>query len=274
MAFVDWDHRNSAYSGYVLKAMAQRSIAQGSQKLEALQQDSTLMALLAVGSVALVVAVQQIFHGHPATEVLYLLPAWMAYRAGGRAQGAFVLGLAAFAATAIATDGFSVASLLLRATAYFAVATAIVLTSERPKTKDSSERASAWDALGQDSRQMVAVMVDCEGFLSLDEYYGNGAGDHVVAMLMRALHQETRESDMVARLGSTEFVLVLADVNAMGASAVMERVQARFEQSVMDAGYECTISFGCSPVATESQTIQDILSQTDSNRSSSQAYLN
>jgi diguanylate cyclase (GGDEF)-like protein len=211
---------------------------------------------IAPGSIAAVVLVHSAFGFHPSFEGLYLLPALVAVRLRSVMSTLLVLAMSAVAATVVAPQGFTLEGLLIRLAIFGIVGSLLrmVLTDrsvDAPATNDTVTPAP------QPERQMVAVVVDCQGFETLDEYYGTGAGEHVAGMLANVLKNETRESDMICRQGPHEYVVVLPDVDRSEATMLMDRVQERFSRMVSDAGYECNISFGCSPVETE----QDRLSE-------------
>ena len=94
------------------------------------------------------------------------------------------------------------------------------------------------------SRKASAVIVNCDGFASLDETYGHGSSAHVFDLLRRALETETRDSDLVVEAEEGEMILVLEGSNSGMASAVMSRVERRFATWLSDAGYECDLSVG------------------------------
>ncbi len=89
-----------------------------------------------------------------------------------------------------------------------------------------------------------AVAIDCEGFASLDERYGPGAGDHVFRLLRKALEVETRNTDLVVHVQEQELILVLDGSRPEVARRVMERVESRFSAWLDNAGYECNLSVG------------------------------
>ncbi len=89
-----------------------------------------------------------------------------------------------------------------------------------------------------------AVTVSCDGFASLDESYGAGAGDHVFSLLRRALETETRDGDVVVHAQERELILVLDGSNPKVAEHVMTRVERRFSTWLADAGYDCDLSVG------------------------------
>lgn len=89
-----------------------------------------------------------------------------------------------------------------------------------------------------------AVAIDCEGFSSLDQRYGFGAGDHVFRLLRKALEVETRQTDIVVHVQGQELILVLDGSSPVVARRVMERVEHRFSGWLDNAGYDCNLSVG------------------------------
>lgn len=89
-----------------------------------------------------------------------------------------------------------------------------------------------------------AVVVDCDGFASLDETYGPGASVHAFSLLRRALETETRGTDLVVQTDGQELILVLEGSSPAVAQTVMARVETRFSQWLADAGYDCNLSVG------------------------------
>lgn len=107
-----------------------------------------------------------------------------------------------------------------------------------------------------------AVVVDCEGFSSLDDTYGPGASDHVFKLLRRALETETRSTDLVVHSHGQELILVLDGSNPEVARAVMERVEQRFSDWLSDAGYECNLSVGLSNVDNDEEEFEALMRAT------------
>jgi diguanylate cyclase (GGDEF)-like protein len=116
-----------------------------------------------------------------------------------------------------------------------------------------------------------AVVVDCEGFSSLDDTYGPGASDHVFRLLRRALETETRNTDLVVHSQGQELILVLDGSSPEVARAVMERVEQRFSSWLADAGYECNLSVGLSNVDNDEEEFDALMRAT--RRSDGEPYL-
>jgi diguanylate cyclase (GGDEF)-like protein len=114
-------------------------------------------------------------------------------------------------------------------------------------------------------------VVDCDGFSSLDESYGSGAGDHVFKLLHRALKVETRDSDLVVRAQDQELILILEGSSPEVAKSVMQRVERRFAGWLTDAGYECNLSVGLANMDEDEAEFEALMRS--ARRSESEPYL-
>lgn len=107
----------------------------------------------------------------------------------------------------------------------------------------------------------VVVVLDCDGLGEVNARYGREAGDHVLSILGRILHHETRSTDALVRTGDDEFALVLRAASSIEAKRILDRIQESFEKQVFDAGYECLISMDVSePDVAEDE---NLLAKTD-----------
>jgi diguanylate cyclase (GGDEF)-like protein len=63
------------------------------------------------------------------------------------------------------------------------------------------------------------IYVDLDGFKPVNDRHGHGAGDVVLKAVAAALLRQVRASDVVARIGGDEFVVLLWNVNGPAAAA-------------------------------------------------------
>jgi diguanylate cyclase (GGDEF)-like protein len=83
-------------------------------------------------------------------------------------------------------------------------------------------------------RVMIAVLfIDLDGFKDVNDAFGHGAGDKLLAQAAGRLKRCVRTSDTVSRIGGDEFVVVLEDVDEAGqavevAVRIMENLGAPF----------------------------------------------
>ena len=69
-------------------------------------------------------------------------------------------------------------------------------------------------------------MVDIDHFKEVNDNFGHEAGDQVIRQVAQILQRMSRASDVVARTGGEEFLLVLPDTELDGARILAERIRA------------------------------------------------
>lgn len=72
------------------------------------------------------------------------------------------------------------------------------------------------------ARPLSLITVDVDHFKRVNDTFGHEAGDEVLRRLARTLEQRLRGSDVVARLGGEEFVVLLPDTDLAGAEAIAQ----------------------------------------------------
>jgi len=85
-------------------------------------------------------------------------------------------------------------------------------------------------------RDLCLVLVDIDGFTTLNARYGMDAGDELLRRVGKLLGRVVRDADAVSRLGGDEFAIVLPDTRAQGGRVFAERVRAALESLKVDVG--------------------------------------
>jgi diguanylate cyclase (GGDEF)-like protein len=80
----------------------------------------------------------------------------------------------------------------------------------------------------RDSTAVAVVAFDIDHFKRINDEWGHDTGDQVLTRLGALLHSETREADIVARVGGDEFVVMLHGSDADQGRDYAERVRAAF----------------------------------------------
>ncbi len=97
---------------------------------------------------------------------------------------------------------------------------------------------------------LSVIFLDLDGFKSVNDQYGHLAGSRTLTEVGGILVEAVRESDILARYGGDEFVVVLPETPPSGALVIAERIRRAIEDHVFlkDQGLEARISasFGIS----------------------------
>ena len=93
---------------------------------------------------------------------------------------------------------------------------------------------------------ITIVMCDVDEFKQVNDKLGHAEGDQVLRLVARWLKSASRGSDIVARTGGDEFVVVLSNTQAAGAAIFVERVQRcmRADERLLALQVPVTLSFG------------------------------
>lgn len=94
------------------------------------------------------------------------------------------------------------------------------------------------------SSPIALAFVDLDRFKEVNDHFGHEAGDRVLKRAAQTLQECLRGSDILARVGGDEFVVLLPDVTAPQAGEVLERLRATLEEDMRSEGCEVTASFG------------------------------
>jgi diguanylate cyclase (GGDEF)-like protein len=74
--------------------------------------------------------------------------------------------------------------------------------------------------------EVSVLFIDVDGMKDVNDTHGHQAGDALLVELARLLRDSCRESDVVARYGGDEFVVLMPDTGAAGAEEVERKVAA------------------------------------------------
>jgi diguanylate cyclase (GGDEF)-like protein len=110
----------------------------------------------------------------------------------------------------------------------------------------------------------AVVALDVDHFKRINDTFGHERGDRVLSGLGTLLRESLRGSDVIARVGGEEFVLLLRDLDAAAAAARTEALRGEIEAAHL-AGPDlpCTVSFGIVPVTEEPSTGDALLRGAD-----------
>ena len=114
---------------------------------------------------------------------------------------------------------------------------------------------------------LSVVIIDADHFKRVNDTYGHGTGDSVLKAIARAVQDQVRDTDLAARLGGEEFVVLLPSTDASGARAAAERIRIAVEGLRVTAPdgsvVRVTVSAGVAEVARELGTIELLLERAD-----------
>jgi diguanylate cyclase (GGDEF)-like protein len=111
-------------------------------------------------------------------------------------------------------------------------------------------------------------MIDVDHFKKFNDTYGHAIGDEVLRVMGKVLPESVRVSDIPARFGGEEFVVLCPDTDAQGAMIVAERIRtAVMAVELRDADgkpvRQLTASLGISSLMPGDERLAEILERAD-----------
>jgi len=116
------------------------------------------------------------------------------------------------------------------------------------------------------SRPLSLVMIDIDHFKSINDQYGHATGDHVLTNVGHILSDGLRDSDVLARIGGEEFVLLLPDTPKANTEYVAERMRKQLAGTTIQheaLALTITASFGVAAISEEDETLEQMLARAD-----------
>jgi diguanylate cyclase (GGDEF)-like protein len=85
--------------------------------------------------------------------------------------------------------------------------------------------------LGRHGEGLCLLVIDIDDFKVLNDSYGHAAGDEFLKQIARVMKESVRETDMLARFGGEEFVVVVNGSDISGATVLAEKIRTSVAES-------------------------------------------
>lgn len=229
------------------------------RRLNDLFADQTAFAIggVSFGLILLLAGIDHLTGYELSVSVFYLIPVGLATWYGHRHLGYLVSGLSAgtwLAVEQATAEPYSHDWILFWNSAVRLLAFAIVaflLAELRTLLKRQQELARTDTLTGLLNRtgfferaniattsasrygySIAIAYMDLDGFKALNDTLGHQQGDAALKAVGTLLHESSRDSDVVARIGGDEFVVMLPNTNLAGARAYFEKIQAELQLEI------------------------------------------
>lgn len=122
---------------------------------------------------------------------------------------------------------------------------------------------SEWKRASRSGRPFSIVLIDLDKFKEVNDGLGHLEGDLVLARVGRLLEQKCRQSNVVARYGGDEFIVLMPETGVEQAQILAERLRLWLATDPMLNERHVTGSFGVASFPLHGATVEEIIRVAD-----------
>jgi diguanylate cyclase (GGDEF)-like protein len=115
-------------------------------------------------------------------------------------------------------------------------------------------------------RPASLLMVDSDNLKQVNDTHGHEAGNRLLRHVVKSMQAQLRFTDVAARYGGDEFVVLLPDTPMRGALEVAERMRRAIEEAPFATDHDrmpCTVSIGVASFPEHGRALDALMSRAD-----------
>ncbi|MCD6172974.1 MAG: GGDEF domain-containing protein [Sulfurimonas sp.] len=112
------------------------------------------------------------------------------------------------------------------------------------------------------NEKITLIMFDIDHFKRINDLYGHKTGDYVLKELASITKKHIRESDIFARWGGEEFVILLPQTDLDEATVVAKKIHSTIENHIFKNAEKITVSIGID-IAKKDDTVESFFLRVD-----------
>jgi len=113
------------------------------------------------------------------------------------------------------------------------------------------------------NNKYTLAIIDIDKFKLINDNYGHDVGDYVLKDLAALISNKIRSTDIFARWGGEEFVLILDTADLLQAQNIADNIRKEVEIFKFKTVNKVTISIGISEFKNKNDTFEDIFKKAD-----------
>jgi len=112
-------------------------------------------------------------------------------------------------------------------------------------------------------RPFTIAYLDVDNFKVINDNLGHSAGDMVLQAVARCVRASLRQTDVIARIGGDEFVLLLPETEEPGARSTIAKIQPCLMEEMRKNKWPVTFSIGVMTYVSPPPTVDDMIKMSD-----------
>jgi diguanylate cyclase (GGDEF)-like protein len=116
------------------------------------------------------------------------------------------------------------------------------------------------------SRPFAVMMIDSDNLKQINDTYGHEGGNKLIRYLVKSIQDQLRNTDVMARYGGDEFVVLLPETNGQGGLELSERIRVKIAETgfeIQDKMVSTSVSVGVASFPDDGGSVVALLEKAD-----------
>ncbi len=110
---------------------------------------------------------------------------------------------------------------------------------------------------------LTLIYIDVDNLKEINDTFGHEKGDELLVKVAEALKNGLRKSDIIARVGGDEFIVVTPGLHKKDAEKLINRLRKKIMEESKNLPYKIDFSYGMAEIARGKNTINRIVADAD-----------
>jgi diguanylate cyclase (GGDEF)-like protein len=118
----------------------------------------------------------------------------------------------------------------------------------------------------RESKELTLLLLDIDLFKNINDTYGHDIGDEILKLVAITIKENLRNSDILARFGGEEFVVLLNETDIKGAENISIKLKDLIEvlnYQIRDEIIKITVSIGVTSIKQEDINLNNLIKRAD-----------
>lgn len=115
------------------------------------------------------------------------------------------------------------------------------------------------------NESLFVFVVDIDDFKGINDTYGHEMGDKVLQHVSNTLIRSTRKTDIIARWGGDEFLIIIPSSDRKASESLLRRINGELKNSSQEVGIDVSISIGSSQYPEDANNLDEMIKKADYN---------
>jgi len=110
---------------------------------------------------------------------------------------------------------------------------------------------------------LTLIYMDCDNFKAVNDQFGHQGGNQLLRLVAAALRNNTRATDIVARMGGDEFAVLMPETGEQLVPKALERLRTRLIEALQKGGFPVTLSIGAAVYLFPPESMDEVIRSAD-----------